>query len=35
MHRFFWGILLSIVVMTPVSAEYGWCTIQKDGSYDT
>ena len=35
MHRFFLGILLSIAVVTPAKAEYGWCTIQKDGSYDT
>jgi hypothetical protein len=28
-------VLLALGLAAPANAEYGWCTIQKDGSYDT
>ena len=28
-------VLLALGLAAPANADYGWCTIQKDGSYDT
>ena len=28
-------VLLAFGLTAPANADYGWCTIQKDGSYDT